>query len=209
MFNERSISSSKAFLDAKSKAYANGVPYDEFGLSRSQLLKIWNRKIHYKGEESFDEWMSSRSYNELEMLYLYGGSDQGWPSSHELELRFGESFIRYLEGVVVKYENQIFDYSDLFYEIQDYDFPNNLEDSGGEYQLRLLTGNFAVEAPSGVQVFQRFFSGKYPREIPGTDGHVLNPGIGLPSSPFNLPSFLDANGNKVEFVIFFEIVLPK
>jgi hypothetical protein len=62
MFNERVISTARILSEKRSEAYANGVPYNEFDLSRTELLKIWNRRIPLPGE-TFEEWASKRMHD--------------------------------------------------------------------------------------------------------------------------------------------------
>ncbi len=71
-FNERVIANINAYNDAKSYAYSNGIPYNEFGLTRVQLLKMWHKTIPLPGE-TFEEWAANRTYE-----YYSAGKADGW-----------------------------------------------------------------------------------------------------------------------------------
>jgi hypothetical protein len=96
----------------------------------------------------------------------------------------------------------------VVYFIQNYDFQHNLEDTGKQYELRLLKGNLKVWNSSDQLIFHKPITGMYPQAIQGLAGKVINPGVN-DNYRDGVPEFRDGLDNLFQFAILFEIQIPK
>jgi hypothetical protein len=105
-FNEMVIANINATLDARSYAYSKGVPYDEFGLSRTDLLKMWNKRIPEIGE-TFEEWAADRMAG-APPTYTQPpkGGFPGFPDAERVKPKGGRPRWKLPDGDVIEWDGQ-------------------------------------------------------------------------------------------------------
>ena len=136
-------------------------------------------------------------------IKVIGFQDPQYPNSHELEIRFGESFIRdFYIPFRLKFENRIANLNDIVDHIKSFDF-TSLTDSKNEFTLRLVLGKVTIENTAGREFSDQIFGFPPFLRLSGLGpdvGKVINPGFR------EIPFFTDINGNIVRIGILFEIL---
>lgn len=128
-----------------------------------------------------------------------------------MELRFGASFINEFWGPLFsQFDNKAFTPKQLEDFITGFDW-RRIEDTRGEYSLRMVRARVSVTTPSGRSLHDNSLFGFPPWSVlPGLNGAVTNPGTGrgIPNA-FGVPPLTDELGNKAYIAVGLEIKLGR